>query len=157
MLEVVFGMSARGSLLIAQHVGERSYHGNQMVFVTVEGEKEPDMQLLEGMRRKQKARERHTWERATPLGGKASDIFTFPLTLSVGAIIETGVDETREQVLRASMEDDQAAKKVVRQAWEDLETLHRRMEGGEPVRIWYSDQADERCGLVWLLAQMDAW
>ena len=30
-----------------------------------------------------------------------------------------------------------------------VETLRRR---GEPVRIWYSD----RCGLVWLLAQMDA-
>lgn len=159
MLEVVFGMSAKGSLKVAQHYGEgpyrRGHHG--AVFLATEGEEKPDPQVLKEAERTYEERECCAWEQATPLGGEPSDVFGFPLGLSVGAITGTGMDEIREQALKMFFEEEKEVQELVQQAREDIETLRRRMEEGEPVRIWYSDQADERCGLVWLLAQMDAW
>ncbi len=50
-----------------------------------------------------------------------------------------------------------AACTLYRQALENLETVKQRLEQGEPVRVWYSRQPDDLCGLYWFAAQLSRW
>lgn len=69
------------------------------------------------------------WEDVPPLGGRPMDVFAFDLGLSMGHISHLKPPNL-------------------------LEDLRRRFAAGESLRVWYSDQPDERCGLYWLMAQL---
>jgi len=128
MMEAVFSDSAAGSLKQAQSFGEGPCRSPAMVAFT-KGEETPAPEELAQAQRHAEERYRRAWEEATPLGGRATDVFSFDLGLSTGEIAQIKLPSR-------------------------LEDLRRRFAAGEKLRIWYSDQPDERCGLYWLIAQL---
>lgn len=58
-----------------------------------------------------------------------ADIFCFDLDLSIGNLSE--------------------------KKFPDLTKLRARVENGEPLRIWYSQDPDEMCGFYWLLEKLE--
>lgn len=99
----------------------------------------------------------------TSPGGKATDVYGFNLMLSIGDISENqpGIKrkQTLEQLFSAYPEDvgRQAAEDIFERASEDLKAVRERTILGELVRIWYSNQPDELCGLYWFMGQLNQW
>lgn len=89
------------------------------------------------------------------------EAFAFNLGLSVGDISEDRPGPVREGVLRElerSMITLPGVAEHIRE-WvssssASLEALLRRRAAGEPVRIWFSEQPDELCGLCWLAGRL---
>ena len=69
-------------------------------------------------------------------GGNSSDIFGFNLSLSIGDISE---------------------QEIFKRSNTALEMVQKRISAGEPIRIWYSNQPDEMCGLFWFMWLLDHW
>lgn len=164
MIEILFSDSACGSLKMAQRFGEGKYQGGSMgVIVSHADGSKPSREEVEAARREAKEKARLAWERATPMGGKASDIFGFNLMLSVGDISEDQPGIKRQQTLEhvysvyPNDEGYNAAKEILNRANEALKTIRERAEEGEALRIWYSDQPDEMCGLYWFMGQLNQW
>ena len=88
----------------------------------------------------------------TLVPGAGEDIFCFPLHLSIGDISGDGLGEGRGEVL-AVLEADHP----LQQAKDDLAQVRQRFVCGEDVRIWYSDQPDERCGMYWFMWHLHSW
>lgn len=157
MIEVVFGRSAGGSLKVAQHFGKGKYPGSAVsVFLAHPDGRQPSEVELEAAKREYIRKDREAWEKAVPLGGNSGDVFCFDLALSVGDISEAEIGEKRQQVLEKLYSDFPEGKDYVRDLMEEenLDKIAARMAGGESVRIWYSDQPDEYCGLYWFLFQL---
>lgn len=160
MLEIVFHDSAAGSLKCAQSYGKGQYPGGCLsVFIRYpDGTKATEEELAEA-KRKAEEREREAWEKAVPMNGSPSDVFGCCLSLSIGDISEDGFWEKRQQVLERlySFYDEngcQAVLDTIKYAREDLERIFDRAEKGEDIRIWYSSQPDELCGLYWFMMQL---
>ena len=88
------------------------------------------------------------------------DIYAFELALSVGDISEDIPGPRRQAVLEdlltvAILEEKPRAAQNVADAWETLHHIQVRYSQGEDLRIWYSDNPDDRCGLTWLLSHLD--
>ena len=88
------------------------------------------------------------------------DIYAFELALSVGDISEDIPGPKRLAVLEdlvtvALPQEKPLAARCVKEARVSLEEIQTRSAQGEELRIWTSDCPDDRCGLVWLLAQLD--
>lgn len=45
--------------------------------------------------------------------------------------------------------------KILDKAKSNLKTVYSRASAGEDIRIWYSNQPDELCGVYWLMAQLN--
>ncbi len=93
------------------------------------------------------------------INGNFDDIFCFALAWDMGDITEDGVGEKRLAVLDAlySVYDDDTQKGAHIQydkAKEDFALVMQRVKNGEDVRIWYSDNPAERCGMLWFAAQL---
>lgn len=163
MLEIVFGESAAGSLKIAQSYGKGQYQPSAIgVIVSKSGGEELTPEELDRVTQKARAQERADWEAATPLGGKASDVYSFPLYLSIGDIAGNAIGPARLAALQKLFRfeeqgGNETAKKLLQTAQNSLAEVHRRALCGESVRIWYSDQPDELCGCYWFLAQLREW
>ena len=162
MLEVVFSDSARGSLIVAQHYGAGEYHSGCIGIIGhhVDGSPLTEAEVQAELE-KAEAKERAAWERAVPLGGQPGDVFAFPLALSVGDIRAEDFARRRQETLERlwAIEADgkeQAAERL-RKAQTELERLKGRLQEGEALRIWYGDQPEERCGLSWLMAELQPW
>lgn len=164
MIEIVFSDSACGSLKMAQHYGVGDYQdGSIGVFVTHSDGSKPTRRELRRAKQKAEERQRRAWENATPLGGNPADVFGFPLALSVGSVAENNFDEHRQQVLKQLYhifpddlgETERTAKEILQRAKDDWKALCARMATEEALRIWYSSQPDELCGLYWFMTQLD--
>lgn len=162
MLEVVFGDSAKGSLVVAQHYGAGQYHSG---YIGIIGHHEDGSSLTEAEAQaeleKVEAKARADWEQAVPLGGRPDDIFAFSLALSVGNIPAEGFlqhrQETLERLWGVDADGEKRASETLRQAKAALERLQDRLRTEASLRIWYSDQPEERCGLSWLMAELQPW
>lgn len=91
--------------------------------------------------------------------GSRNDIFSFPLSLSIGEIDENGISKKREEILfnlfRISLQTaEKTAAKYVKESKEKLIALTERAANGEPVRIWNSDMPEDACGTYWLMNQL---
>ena len=89
------------------------------------------------------------------------DIYAFELALGVGDISEDIPGSKRQAVLEglvmvALPQEKPLAARCVAEARENLDEILTRSAQGEELRIWTSDCPDDRCGLVWLLGQLDA-
>ena len=126
MIEAVFSDSAGGSLKMAQAIGTSALLGVTHA-VTIHGGPTPE-DIAEVQRHA--AARQHRWASAVPLGGTPGDVFAFGLGLSTGDLSRIPAPA-------------------------GLEELQKRFTAGEPLRMWYSDQPDERCGFYWLLARLD--
>ena len=163
MVEVVFGDSAAGSLKLAQSYGKGPYRSGVIGVILLHKDgREATGAEIEAARQEAEAREKAAWESAVPLGGSAADVFAFPLALSVGDIAEESVGSRRiDALLRlASIYPEgtvPAAAEICAKAAANLAKIQARLRAGESIRIWYSQQSDEMCGLHWVAAQLAAW
>lgn len=159
MLEVVFSDSAAGSMALASGgpggcvagtMGVIGCHEDGSPFTEAEAEE---------YRRQFEERERRAWADAQPFESRRADILCFALALSVGGIAEEGIGPQREAAVAGLMhafpaEGADAAAQLLARARQDLATLLTRAKT-EPVRVWVSQNPDERCGLSWLAAQLE--
>lgn len=164
MIEIVFSESAGGSLKMAQRFGEGRYQNGAMgIFISHEDGREPTVDELEEAKRELTEKAQSDWEKATPMGGNSSDIYVLGLMLSIGDISENPPGVRRRQTLEhlfnsyPNDEGDLAAREILGRAAEDLSFIHDRGIAGEPLRIWYSNQPDDMCGLYWLMSLFKQW
>lgn len=164
MIDIVFSESACGSLKMAQYYGKGKYQeGSIGIIISHADGSKPTKEEVETARQKAKEKARLAWESATPLGGKTTDIYGFNLVLSVGDISENQPGIKRKQTLEhlysvyPNDEGRQAAEEILKRANEDLKAIQERVTAGEALRIWYSNQPDEMCGLYWFMGQLNQW
>ncbi len=123
----------------------------------------PTKEEIEVDQRKAEEKARLAWESAIPLGGNPADIYGFNLVLSIGDISENQPGIRRKQVLEhlygvyPNGEGQQAAEEIFKTVNESLKTVRERAVAGESIRIWYSNQPDEMCGLYWFMEQLNQW
>lgn len=128
MIEIVYSESAWGSLLAALHAAHQTT--------------------------------RQVWDEAVPLDIRREDVYCFDLALSVGDITGTGIGPQRGAALKALLsvcceaDLDAVVRGWVQKAEDALAAVLTRYRAGEAVRLWYSSQPDELCGMHWLLAQL---
>ncbi|OPL09414.1 MAG: hypothetical protein AVO33_00370 [delta proteobacterium ML8_F1] len=164
MIDILFSDSACGGLKIAQHYGKGKYQGGCMgIFISHDNGSEPTKEEVETARREAEEKARLAWESATPMGGKTSDIYGFNLMLSVGDISENQPGTKRKLTLENLYSvypndvEHQAAEEILKRANENLKIIRERATAGEALRIWYSNQPDEMCGLYWFMSQLNQW
>ncbi|SHJ90195.1 protein of unknown function [Clostridium amylolyticum] len=164
MIDIVFSDSACGSLKMAQHYGKEKYQGGCMgIIVSHDDGSKPTKEEVETARREAEEKARLAWESATPMGGKTSDIYGFNLMLSIGDISENRPGIKRKLILEhlysvyPKDEWHQATEEILNRANEDLKTIRERAASGESLRIWYSNQPDEMCGLYCFMSQLNQW
>lgn len=161
MIEVVFSDSACGSLKMAQRYGEGEYQSGVSVFLGYVGGRQPTEKEIEDARQQAEREERLAWERAVLLGGNPTDVYGLGLMLSIGDISEDkpGIRRQHELERLYSVYPDGegrgAARELLQRAQKDLNTVCSRAAAGEAIRVWYSSQPDELCGLYWFMAQLE--
>lgn len=134
MIEVVFGRSAYGSLKVAS-----SYYAQGKCCGRLGAQKSGGPVVFDGQQ---------------------TDIYCFSLALSIGDISDDGTGEQRRAVLRhlisvdPSVDLDEQVDESLQKTKEALSVLIERHIAGDAVRIWYSHNPDELCGMYWLLAQI---
>ena len=161
MIEIVFGESACGSLKIAQTYGKGKYRGSAVsIFMRHEDGSVPSSDEMKKAQLQAQEQERIAWENAIPLGGKSCDVYCFDMALSVGDISDNGIGEQRKNVLKKMLsvwfvEDlDYQVEEKIQKIKTTLSSVIERYVAGEEVRIWYSYNPDELCGMYWLMKQL---
>lgn len=158
MIEIVFSESAGGSLKVAQHFGEGKYRGVSTVIIGHSDGSVPTQEELEQARQEFERKEREAWEKAEPIGGRTSDVFCLAVALSVGDISESIPGTKRREVIeniyvKCYPEFHQFdAQELIDKVGESLENISKRLREGEALRIWYSDNPDELCGMFWFMS-----
>ena len=161
MIEIVFSESACGSLKIAQTYGKGKYRGSAVsIFMRHEDGSVPSSDEMKKAQLQAQEQERIAWENAIPLGGKSCDVYCFDMALSVGDISDNGIGEQRKNVLKKMLsvwfaEDlDYRVEEKMQTIRTTLSAVIKRYVAGEEVRIWYSYNPDELCGMYWLMKQL---
>lgn len=160
MLEIVFSRSACGSLCQTPSYGRGSFHASAAAVQLFAADGAASRQELEEALRQTEDARRQDWENAVPLEIRPQDIYCLDLSLSVGDISGSCLDSRREATLEklyAVWDSDTAHPRAAEQlqaAGAALTAVTAAYNAGEPLRIWYSTQPDELCGLCWLLAQL---
>jgi len=163
MIDIVFSDSACGSLKMAQHCGKGEYHSGAIgVFVSHADGSKPTEEEMRAAQREAEEKERLEWKNAAPMGGNPADVYGFSFGLSIGDISENVPSEKRRQVLEWLYSvhpyfDDAPAftEELIQKAKDALKEVYSRISAGESVRIWYSNQPDELCGMYWFMAQIN--
>lgn len=162
MMEIVFSDSAGGSLKLAQHYGEGSYKAAGCMGVIAfhaDGSRPTKEEIAEAQRRAEE-QGRAAWEKAVPMGGSPKDVYTVSLGLSVGDISDDDTMKPRLKEMRRLFSvypDDvkDAAKEMTDSSLYNMKEVMRRLKAGESLRVWYSSQPDELCGMYWLMYQLE--
>lgn len=161
MLEIVFSDSACGSLKVAQNYGKGKHCGAvTSVFLRHKDDTEPTAEEIQEAQLRAEKDARLAWENAIPLGGKSSDVYCFDIALSMGDISDNGLGEQRKSVLRNMLsvcpfEDlEHQVEEKMQKSKTALSSVMERYVNGEEIRIWYSYNPDELCGMYWLMAQL---
>lgn len=161
MIEIVFGESACGSLKIAQTYGKGKYRGSAVsVFMRHEDGSVPSSDEMKEAQIQAQEQEHIAWENAIPLGGKSCDVYCFDMALSVGDISDNGIGEQRKNVFKKMLsvcfvEDlDYQVEEKIQKIKTTLTSVIERYVAGEEIRIWYSYNPDELCGMYWLMKQL---
>lgn len=160
MVEVVFGESACGSLKVAQNYGKGKYPGGAVSAFIRNSDDTVSPEEIRAAQRRAEEQAREAWENAVPLDSQRKDIYCFSLALSIGDISDGGIGERRREVLRHLLSidptinlDAQVDDSLSRTS-AALSVLIERYVAGEAVRIWYSHNPDELCGMYWLMSQL---
>lgn len=157
MIEVVFNESAGGSLKVAQHYGKGKYRGVSTVLIGHSDGRQATKEEIEKAKQEFERKEREAWERAVPLGGSPADVFCFALALSIGDISEDIPGDKRQTVLEKLYVrcfpdfENEHVQEMIDRVKGSLNVISGRLKEGEPIRIWYSNNPDELCGMYWLM------
>ena len=161
MIEIVFSDSACGSLKVAQNYGKGKYHeAVTSVFLRHKGDAEPTAEEIQEVQLRAEKDARLAWENAIPLNSKSSDVYCFDIALSVGDISDNGLGEQRKSVLRNMLsvcpfsDLEHQIEEKMQKAKTALSSVMERYINGEEIRIWYSHNPDELCGMYWLMEQL---
>lgn len=160
MLEIVFSDSACGGLKSAQNYGRGKYiRGCTSVFLSKHDGSEPTSAELEEAQKTAEERQRLEWETAIPMDGNPKDVFGLNLILSIGDISKDNFANKREQVINTLWsiypgDDSDSSFDFTSKLLKTLKIIRERVAQGEDIRIWYSNQPDELCGLYWLMAEL---
>ena len=161
MIEIVFSENAGGSLRVAQGYGKGKYCGGAVsVFIRNTDGTEPTEEELQAAQLRAEEEARLAWENAAPLDSNRNDVYCFDLALSVGDISDGGIGEQRRDVLKRMMsvsyadDLDRQIEDKIQKTKAALTSVIERYMAGEELRIWYSHNPDERCGMYWLMAQL---
>ncbi len=158
MLEVVFSSSVEGTIKCAQHCGKQIGGIVSVGIFCEDGEKKPSRKQQREAQRQAEQEMRRLREQAVPLGGTPQDVFCFPLGLSMGDISDDGFSQGRKESisrLTALFPSEQVYYlESIDKAAAAFSRLTERAEKGERIRIWYSDQPDEYCGMLWFLSEL---
>ncbi len=165
MIEIVFSDSAGGLLKHAQHYGAGPYNDEGQPGMLFYGAKRssgeaPSQEEIDAIRKAFHEKKRRAWESAIPLGGKSSDVYDFELGLSMGELNEDEFSVERLRGIRDTVKhgtgnDEDTYMQMKCQRWQDMtEHATERIAAGEPVRIWYSQNPEESCGLLWFCHKM---
>ncbi len=161
MIEIVFGESASGSLKVAQGYGKGKYRGGAVsVFIRNTDGTKPTEEEIQAARLQAEEEARRDWEDAVPLESKRDDVYCFDIALSVGDISDDGLGEQRRNVLRWMLsvgyikDIEHQVDEKMQNTTKALASVMERYGAGEEVRIWYSDQPDELCGMYWFMTQL---
>jgi len=164
VVEIVFSDSACGSLKTAQHYGQGKYCGGAVgVILSHSDGSKPTEVEIKNVQREFEEKERRAWKKAVPLGGNSADVFGFNLAWSVGSIGDSGIGIERLAVLErlfSTYPEDvgkQAAEELYQSGIKNLDIIRSRAEKGEILRMWYSNQPDEICGVFWFMHLMQSW
>lgn len=162
MVEIVFGDSAAGSLKMAQGFGKGGYIGGAVSVCVLRGDgREPAEKEIQEARKKAEEEQREAWETAAPLGGDPADVYGFSLALSIGDISGSGMDSRRQRGLEKLYSiypdpgGETVAEELLKGAEANLREACDKAAAGEGLRVWYSGQPDELCGLYWLMDRLD--
>jgi ribosomal protein S18 acetylase RimI-like enzyme len=83
--------------------------------------------------------------------------------LSIGDISEHHPGDKRQKALERlfsiypSDVGNEAAREFFQAAQNNLTVIQKRAMAGEPIRVWYSNQPDDMCGLYWFMEQLRQW
>lgn len=160
MIEVVFGESACGSLRVAQNYGKGKYRGGAVSVFIQDSDRKASAEEIRAAQLRAEAQAREAWENAIPMNGQQKDIYCFSLALSIGDISDGGIGERRREVLRHLLSIDpsvdlrEQADINLQNTAAALSDLIERYVAGEAIRIWYSHNPDELCGMYWLMSQL---
>lgn len=151
MLEILFTEGAAGSMQYAKSV--KNIAGcSTSVFIRKADGSEPTPEELARERARVEGECRKKIENAIKMEGTSKDVLCFPLNLSMGDISDPfsdgRADFLQSQVLIAGSEFADVGRELMDTARRSLERV--RTDTG-PVRIWFSSQPDEFCGLCHLL------
>lgn len=164
MLEILFNESAAAGLIYSQTYkkGVCSLAAIGVIGAHEDGQKATSSGIKKTMEELEE-KERRAREMGVAFDGNLSDIFTFQLFHSVGSLTGSGLLAGRRSVLERLFlyypwtVAEQATKEMINRAEENLEKVRKRLADGEPVRIWYSSQPDEMCGLHWFASCLREW
>ena len=158
MLEVVFSKSAEGALKVAQHCAD-SYIGSAVsVFCLTDDGSDPSDESMAQEQQKAEERLKRRQKEAVSLGGDSRDVFCFSNDLSTGDISGDCLSENRSNYIASaySLFREECAWYLddLIETKKSLDELIRRSSTGETIRIWYSDQPYEYCGVCWFLSEL---
>lgn len=157
MIEIVFSDSACGSLKMAQHYGQGNYIGGCTgVILSKKDGTEPTPEEIAEAQKQAEEQQRSDWENAVPMGGNPKDVYGFNLMLSIGDISADNFIEGRKKAIEAlwSIYPDDPSDEPFNftdELFKGIEMIHSRLTQEDEVRIWYSNQPDELCGLYWFM------
>ena len=157
MLEITFNTNAWLGLQKAQTYGDGEYKAQGKAAVMFYG-KRPGILKQKRMQKELEKMQRRNWEEARPLGGKPQDVFRFELMLSMGHIAGNMLGDERKAELHELLDAYDHGHMETDRNFRDgkvfMEQLLPRVAAGEPVRIWYSENADDYCGLLWFASEL---
>ncbi len=163
MIEIVFNDSAAGSLKLAQDYGKGKYCGGESDIISHSNGSKVTKPDIENAQRVLEKKESRACETAVPLGGDSMDVFNLNLAWSIGSISESIVGKERFTVLKRLYsicpEDvgNSVAEELYQSVIKSLAAVRNRAENGETLRMWYSNQPDEICGLYWIINTLKNW
>ena len=159
MIEVVFSESAKGGLLVAQHCGDSCIGGAVSVCLLSDDGSTPSKEEMAAAQKQAEESVKKAQGNAVSLGGNREDVFCFSNDLSTGDISGDCVSQNRLDALTRlyALFPEECAHCLdsVRKAKEKLNELIRRSSAGEAIRIWYSEQPYEYCGMCWLISELN--
>lgn len=162
MIEIVFSDSACGSLKMAQHYGQGDYivGGCTAVFISKHDGSQPTPEEISAAQKAAEEKERLEWKNAVPMGGNPNDVFGFSLILSVGDISANDFIGGRQKTIESlwSIYPDGPSDEpfdLADELHKGIGAIRERLTRDDEVRIWYSNQPDDMCGLYWFMWELE--
>jgi len=161
MIEIVFSDSACGSLKMAQHYGQGGYIGGCTgVFISKHDGSQPASEEIAAAQKAAEEKERLEWKSAVPMGGNPKDVFGFSLMLSVGDISADDFIGGRQKTIESlwSIYPDDPSDEpfdLADELHKGIGVIRERLTRDDEVRIWYSNQPDDMCGLYWFMWELE--
>lgn len=156
MTEILFTEGAAGSMQVAKSLKNPIIPSTLAVFWKPDGPA-PSPEELARKQAQVEEEYRKKCKNIVLMEGSAQDILCFPLKLSMGDILEPFSDKRAEFLQSTVMISGAEFAGVGREMMDTARnSLERLRSNAGPVRIWYSHNPDELCGLCHILTELPA-